>query len=477
MKKDKGEKYNNFNMTLEECRLVLDKLQNLVVVDRNGYIKYLSPDMFFMIEASNKKAVPKNVAGKHITEIHPLSKITNALKTGESEKTHIYLNSDVVNIARIEPLYDDKELVGAIDYDIFTDGQELREFLDVIADYASKGLLNYSDTFHSMYEKSTKSKKIKYTINDFIGVSQAAKELRLQIANLSESNSTVIISGKTGCGKELVAHSIHNTSKRCMHPIVEVNCAAIPETLVESELFGYEEGTFTGAKHGGRIGLFEKADKGTLFLDEVDQLPYHIQPKLLRALQEREITTIGGKTKPVDVRVISATNKDLWQMVKEGKFREDLYYRLNVVEVIIPPLSERKEDIPLLAHYQLKKLNEQMGKSVEYISEEVLKLFMEYAWPGNVRELNNLLERSLLLCHGDTLKLEHMGGFFSKVLDEQPDLDFSPIAPLEEIKLQAEKRAIEKTLELTNGNRTKAANVLKISRTALYDKLKRYNLL
>ena len=158
---------------------------------------------------------------------------------------------------------------------------------------------------------------------------------------------------KTGCGKEVVAHSIHNTSRRCKNPLIAVNCAAIPESLVESEFFGYEEGSFTGAQKGGKTGLFELANHGTLFLDEVDQLPYHIQPKLLRVLQEKEVTRIGGTPTPVDVRVIAATNKDLWQMVLDDKFREDLYYRLNVMEIQIPPLAERKEDIPLLVEHQL----------------------------------------------------------------------------------------------------------------------------
>lgn len=216
-----------------------------------------------------------------------------------------------------------------------------------------------------------------------------------------------MISGKTGCGKEVVAHSIHNTSRRCKNPLIAVNCAAIPESLVESEFFGYEEGSFTGAQKGGKTGLFELANHGTLFLDEVDQLPYHIQPKLLRVLQEKEVTHIGGTPTPVDVRVIAATNKDLWQMVLDDKFREDLYYRLNVMEIHIPPLAERKEDIPLLVEHQFQKINQETATNVKNISNEVMELFLRYDWPGNVRELNNLLERSVILCQEETLKPEH----------------------------------------------------------------------
>lgn len=416
-KKWNPEEYNNFDMTLEECLRVFDAIENLVIIDADGNIKYLSPNMYFMIEAYNKRPVPKTVVGKHVNEVHHVSKITNALKSGKPIKNCFYFSSDVTNIARIEPLYDGDKLVGAIDYDIFTNGQDLNDFLEKLEEYSGKGLLNFKDTFHSMYDSSKKNAPIKYSITDFIGQSAAARQIRQQIANLSESSSTVLISGKTGCGKEVVAHSIHNTSRRCKNPLIAVNCAAIPESLVESEFFGYEEGSFTGAQKGGKSGLFELANHGTLFLDEVDQLPYHIQPKLLRVLQEKEVTRIGGTPTPVDVRVIAATNKDLWQMVLDDKFREDLYYRLNVMEIQIPPLAERKEDIPLLVDHQLQKINQEAATSVKHISKEVMELFLRYDWPGNVRELNNLLERSVILCQEDTLKPEHLGTFVSKVLD------------------------------------------------------------
>ena len=246
---------------------------------------------------------------------------------------------------------------------------------------------------------------------------------------------------------------------------------------MESEFFGYEEGSFTGAQKGGKSGLFELANHGTLFLDEVDQLPYHIQPKLLRVLQEKEVTRIGGTPTPIDVRVIAATNKDLWQMVLDDKFREDLYYRLNVMEIQIPPLAERKEDIPLLVEHQLKKIRQEAVTNVTKVSKETMELFLRYDWPGNVRELNNLLERSVILCQEDTLKPEHLGSFVSKVLDSQMELLLTSEAPLEQIRMRAEANAIEKALELTGGNRSKTAEMLKISRTSLYDKLKKYNLL
>ena len=468
--------YENFDMTLEECRAVFDAITNLVIIDAGGHIKYFSPDMYTMVEAYNKRVPPASVVGKHISEIHPASKISNAINGGDFDETCFYFTSDVTNIARIKTLYQDGKVLGAIDYDLFTDGLELKAFLNKISEYSEKGFINLQDTFQSMYETSKRQHNLKYCVTDIIGKRQAMMSLRMQIGKISESNSTVLITGKTGCGKEVVAHAIHNLSLRCKYPMVEINCAAIPEALVESELFGYEEGSFTGAKRGGRIGKFEMADKSTIFLDEVDQLPYHIQPKLLRALQEREVTRVGGETKPVDIRVIAATNKDLWKLVQEGKFREDLYYRLNVVGIEIPPLSERREDIPLLANYQLKKLNKEMAKEVKQISNEVMALFMNYDWPGNVRELNNVLEYAMNICQGDTLELEHFDAFVSKALSKKVEIDFSAESPLEQVRMQAEAEAIKKALELTHNNRSMAARVLKISRMALYNKMEKYHL-
>lgn len=468
--------YENFDMTLEECRAVFDAITNLVIIDADGRIKYFSPDMYTMVEAYNKKVPPASVVGKHISEIHPASKISNAVSGGKFDETCFYFTSDVTNIARIKNLYHDGKIVGAIDYDLFTDGLELKAFLNKVSEYSQKGFINLQDTFQSMYETSKKQHHIKYCVTDIIGKSQAMMSLRMQIGKISESNSTVLITGKTGCGKEVVAHSIHNLSLRCKYPMVEINCAAIPDSLVESELFGYEEGSFTGAKRGGRIGKFEMPDKSTIFLDEVDQLPYHIQPKLLRALQEREITRVGGETRPVDIRVIAATNKDLWKLVQEGKFREDLYYRLNVVGIEIPPLNERPEDIPLLANYQLKKLNTEMAKEVKQISSEVMELFMNYDWPGNVRELNNILEHAMNICQGDTLELEHFDAFVSRALSKKVEIDFSSESPLEQVRINAEAAAIKRALELTHNNRSMAARMLKISRMALYNKIKKYHL-
>ena len=213
-----------------------------------------------------------------------------------------------------------------------------------------------------------------------------------------------------------------------------------------------------------------------LFLDEIDQLPYHVQPKLLRAIQEKEVVPVGGKTKPIDIRILAATNKDLLKLVEEGKFREDLYYRLNVVEIRIPPLRQRREDIPLLAQSYLKYLNRQLMKNVKGFSGEVMKAFLSYDWPGNVRELFNVMERSVVACRGDTLELEDLGTFVADVSATQLPLALESDAPLEYVRNQAEAAAIRQVLESTGGNKAKAAKVLKISRTALYEKIKKLNI-
>lgn len=468
--------YENFDMTLEECRQVLDTIDNMIVVDAQGRIKYFSPGMIPIIEALMEKPVPEQIAGRHISEIHPLSKLAEALRDRQWMENAFYFAGGVTNVARIKPLYQGKTLTGAMDYDIFSSGVDLQEFLNLILEYSQKGYLNLRNTVEMLTAPNGRQKRVKYCVSDFIGESDAARQLRDRIIGLSESDSTVMIQGPTGCGKEVVAHAIHSISRRSDRPMVEINCAAIPDTLVESELFGYEEGSFTGASRGGKAGKFELADQGTLFLDEVNSLPYHIQPKLLRALQEKEVTRIGGKPRPVDIRVIAAANEDLWKLVEEGKFRRDLYYRLNVIELKIPPLSRRREDIPLLAQYQLNRLRHQMVTHVKHISREVLELFMQYEWPGNVRELNNILERAINQCSGDTIRLEHLGEFAARTVSEPEDIDWSLENPLEAVRSRAERNALRRALEKAGGNRTKAAALLKISRTSFYEKAEKYHL-
>jgi DNA-binding NtrC family response regulator len=308
-----------------------------------------------------------------------------------------------------------------------------------------------------------------YSFHQILGKSKPMQEVFDLIRRVADSPTNVLITGESGTGKELVAKAIHYNSDRRDAPFVPVNCAAIPEQLLESELFGHMRGAFTDAKMDKR-GLFEEAQKGTLFLDEISELPLMLQAKLLRAIQEKEIRRVGA-TKPiaVDVRIIAATNLNLAEEVKAKRFREDLYYRLNVIELKLPPLRERREDIPILTEAFLKKCGEARGKAVKGVGEAALAMLIDYGWPGNVRELENVIERAVTLSRGEKISPDDLPPAVQgargdrRVLDEAAEKTL----PLHEI----EKEYIKKILEKTGGNKYQAAHALGIDRKTLYRKL------
>jgi DNA-binding NtrC family response regulator len=308
-----------------------------------------------------------------------------------------------------------------------------------------------------------------YSFHQILGRSKSMQAVFDLIRRVSDSPTNVLITGESGTGKELVAKAIHYNSDRRDAPFIPVNCAAIPEQLLESELFGHMRGAFTDAKADKR-GLFEEAAKGTLFLDEISELPLMLQAKLLRAIQEKEIRRVGAtKSISVDARVIAATNLNLAEEVQQKRFREDLYYRLNVIEVKLPPLRERREDIPLLVEAFLKKCGESRGKPVKAAGEAALAMLVDYAWPGNVRELENVIERAVILTRGDKILPEDLSPAIQgsrgdrRILDEAAERTL----PLHEV----EKEYIAKILEKTGGNKYQAAQVLGIDRKTLYRKL------
>ncbi|MGG4041485.1 sigma 54-interacting transcriptional regulator [Bacillus smithii] len=322
----------------------------------------------------------------------------------------------------------------------------------------------------------------KYTFEDIVGESEEIKFAIEQAKLGANTPATVLLRGESGTGKELFAHAIHNASDRRYNKFVRVNCAAISETLLESELFGYEEGAFSGAKRGGKIGLFEEANNGSIFLDEVGELSPNTQAKLLRVLQEQEIVRVGGtKPIPINVRVIAATNVSLEKGIAEGTFREDLYYRLNRMPIQIPPLRQRKTDIPLLCRYLLAKINQDYGRNVERISSEAMKKLMDYDWPGNVRELENVLGRAVIFMnyHETMMDVDHL--FFLQSQPKEYPLE-SPIHGLKEgttlssLMDEYEKNIIQETLMQTGGNKTEAAKRLGISIRNLYYKIAKYKL-
>ena len=300
----------------------------------------------------------------------------------------------------------------------------------------------------------------------------AGMEDLLRVAGkVSDSRASVLIQGASGTGKELVAKYIHNCSRRRNKPFVAINCAALPESLLESELFGHEKGTFTGAL-ARKKGKFEHAHGGTLLLDEIGEMDYSLQAKLLRVLQERVVDRIGGMTPvPVDVRILATTNADLEEMVRGGRFREDLYYRLNVIPLRLPPLEERREDIPLLAEHFIKKYNKIDGKDVKGLTLASVDLLMNRSWPGNVRELENVIERALLMAEGTLLELKDfsLAGLQRSTVYSTPP-SFMPVVSLKEM----EEKVIFQTLDHTNDNRTHAAKILGISVRTLRNKLNEY---
>jgi PAS domain S-box-containing protein len=321
----------------------------------------------------------------------------------------------------------------------------------------------------------------KYSFADIIGTSEGIKVAIEQAKVAAKTPVTILLRGESGTGKELFAHAIHNASDRKYNKFIRVNCAAIPETLLESELFGYEEGAFSGAKRGGKRGLFEEANNGSIFLDEIGELSANTQAKLLRVLQEGEIVRVGGtKPIPINVRVIAATNVNLEKAIAEGTFREDLYYRLNRMPIYIPPLRARKEDIPALCRHLIQKLNQDYGRNVEGVTSAALDLLLAYDWPGNVRELENVLGRAMIFMKFNEVMIDvhHIPPLDISRADSSPHKNEkeTEIRPLEEMVEQYEASIIKQALRKYNNNKTATARALGISIRNLYYKLEKYNI-
>ena len=325
------------------------------------------------------------------------------------------------------------------------------------------------------YNKINKDYKI--TLDNIISESEIMEHTKQKALIASKSNSTVLITGESGTGKELFARAIHNHSDRADNTFVTVNCAAIPDNLLESELFGYEEGAFTGAKKGGKLGKFEIAHKGTIFLDEIGDMSLHLQGKLLRVLQERELDKIGGKSNIlIDVRVIAATNKNLVELVEKGQFREDLYYRLNVIPITLPALRQRKNDIPLLIDYMIKDYAHKLNKDVIGIEDDAKKTLIDYSWPGNVRELQNVIEYSINMSNSSLLNLDIIpNNIKSKYYDEKSN-KCEEIRTLEDLEKEEISKALNKFKHYKK-DKELVAKSLGISRATLYRKLEKYNLI
>jgi PAS domain S-box-containing protein len=325
----------------------------------------------------------------------------------------------------------------------------------------------------SVIEELKKELFQKYTLGDIISKNHLIHDIFNILPNIAESDSTVLIQGASGTGKELFAKAIHNLSRRKEKPFIKVNCGALPDTLLESELFGYIKGAFTDAKKD-KPGRFALANGGTIFLDEVGDMSPSLQVKLLRVLQEKEFEPLGATSpRKTDVRIIAATNKDLSKLISEGKFRDDLFYRLNVVKIELPPLSQRREDIPLLIDAFIQKFNAKMGKQIVGVSDQALRLLLKHDYPGNIRELENIIEHAFVLCRGERIDFDCL----PKEITEGQKGDYLSMPLQEETPFEkAETEVIEKILKKYDGNRIKTAQELGIDRTTLWRKIKKYGL-
>ncbi|WP_422446971.1 sigma-54 interaction domain-containing protein [Thermoanaerobacterium sp. DL9XJH110] len=437
----------------KHIKAVLDAAgEGIIAVDREGVITTFNPAAEKILKIKAKDALGKNIAEL----LAPDLPVLKTIATGESyDNEEIILNTETTRshyITSGRPILDEEgNPIGAV-----ASLQDIERVMDLV----------YSFTRPPMI-----------TFDEIIGESEKIKRVKEMASIVARGNSTVLIRGESGTGKELFARSIHMASPRRDRPFVPVNCAALPDTLLESELFGYEEGAFTGAKKGGKQGLFKYADKGTIFLDEIGELSPHLQVKLLRVLQEGRIRRVGADEEiPVDVRVIAATNRDLEKLMKSGQFRDDLYYRLNVIPIILPPLRERKEDIPILARHFIEKLSQKMNKKVEGISDEALEKLMNYDWPGNIRELSNVIERAMNLCNG-RIESRHLilrEEEFGSSLDAG-ERENHHQKKLKDLVAETEKRAISETLKRC-GSIRKAARALGVSHATIINKIREYGI-
>ncbi len=440
--------------------LFLEHILGLLAIDNEGKVIYMNKQCANYIEVDIEKSL-----GKDILEVFPPSKMKDMLEGDRSINTDFYFYDGRMSVSTQAKIKKNGEVVGVIEYDIIQEIESLDQLFDKYA-------ISMRDEMKYYKEQFRKLRRTKYNIDSIIGSSKKISDLKNQIKLAAASNSTVIITGETGTGKELVAHAIHNLSNRAFGSFIKINAAGIPESLAESEFFGYEEGSFTGAKKGGKKGKFELANDGTLFIDEINQMPLSLQSKILRALQEHEIDKVGGEESvKINARIIAATNEDLSALVEQTKFREDLFYRLNVLPIVVPPLRERLEDLPELIQEKVNSLNQEMGKSVSKVAPEIYDMVANHDWPGNVRELFNIVEKAMNYVDGNTLKLEHFGFHYDKKYDIDLMKDGRNI--IEQAKADAERQVIEEVLKIQKGNKTKSAEYLGIARPLLYQKMKR----
>ncbi|MBG9775645.1 transcriptional regulator [Brevibacillus laterosporus] len=398
--------------------------------------------------------------GRHVTTVIENTRMHVVAKTGLAELAEVQRINGREMIANRVPIYREEKMIAVLGTVMFQDVRQLHA-LSATVDQLKQELDYYKGELQRKLRATYRFEQIVSTSD----LMNKCKELAMKVAN---SDTTVLITGESGTGKELFAHAIHAASQRAMGPFIRVNCAAIPDNLLESELFGYEEGAFTGALRKGKKGKFELADRGTILLDEIGDMPLALQAKILRILQEKEVERVGA-SRPIslNVRVIASTNKDMIALMKAGKFREDLFYRLHVVTLTIPPLRDRLEDLPYLVEIIREQLMESTGIVVKGMDEEVWELLRYHSWPGNVRELRNVLERAMHMMEGKWIRAEHI--LLPTSIPGSPMLQ-SSFPSLKEWLAKAEREALQQAVQLAGGNKREAAKLLGISKSSFYQK-------
>lgn len=452
--------------------------EGIIYIDENGIIKFVN-DSYAMYNNLDKA----KLIGHDYSEYEVDQKVLEIQETRLYEPFSYYFSHNRSFIASRKPVFKDGQFAGVCARYFSLSSQDVNkkfgpEYIDMISQIQIRDIMvsleravmelnTYRDDMHFS------GKCVNGGIDSIIGNSPAINHLKNDILRVADSPSSVLITGESGTGKELIAQAIHCHGNRSSRPFVKVNCAAIPDTLLESELFGYSDGAFTGARRGGKMGKFELANGGTIFLDEIGDMPLAMQAKLLRVLQEREFERLGSESLvSVDIRVISATNQDLLSLIKEGRFREDLYYRLNIIRLQTEPLRQRKSDIVLLIDYFIKKLSDKLNRSIVGISPEALELLVSYNWPGNVRELVNALESAINFSRTQILEPEDLPFMLRENSSVNEDQGY-----LQKKLESEEEKLLISVLDQCDGNRKAAAEMLDVSKSTLYRMMKKYNLL
>jgi len=447
---------------LKLADLIFDHIENgALVTDADGHILYFNRPYarFLGIEA-------EAVIGKHVTEVLEDSRMHIVAQTGKAEANKIFTCRGRDMVVQRIPIFDNAKVVAVFGQIMFKQVSDVGRLANNLSLLESK---------LKLYEKElTSLRSTRYTFDSIRGTSTPILALKEAAYKAAQTDLPILLTGESGTGKELFAQAIHQAGSRCKNPSIHINCAAIPKDLFEAELFGYAAGAFTGAKAGGKPGKFELADGGTLFLDEIGELPLELQPKLLRVLEDKLFERVGGNQMlKSDFRIIAATNRDLESMVKQKEFREDLFYRLNVVSLVIPSLRERRGDIIPLARHLLRKIAENYPGSRYELTQSAEKILDGYHWPGNIRELLNVLERTAFTIEGNCIEACDLPFYLSR----------PSVAPqsrgqwdLAAVVAEAEREALRKALELSCNNKAQAAKLLGIHRTVLYKKMTKYKI-